>query len=178
MYKKIFIITSIISACFLINIQNSFPEIKKISKEGEIEFKKEGYSKENGVRVRQHDACYFITVKTDNLKADFDLRMAKECWNEKEFANTPCIIASPNITNEKPNEIYFAYNVSFFDENMKLIAVASESDVLDPGPGMSNQRTMGYVNLPLTEISKVRYYKIIFYESDEKISMREISQNE
>lgn len=155
----------------------SYPlEIAKFFAEGETEFKKEGYIEQSGTNVKQPDAFCSVPIKGNKLEAIFEIFMMKKSFNEKTFSNTPALIISCGVNRQETGEkIYFGYNVAFFDKNKSLIARAIKTD--NAKASYNGMSSSNHINLKMQEITNIKYYKIIFYESNGDIPEQTLAIN-
>jgi len=151
-------------------------EVAKFSAEGEVKFEKEGYIEQNGVNMKQPDAFCSVPIKGNKLEAIFEIFMMKESFNEKTFSNTPALIISCGVNRLETGErMYFGYNVAFFDKNKNMVARAVKTDNVKASyNGMSS---IDHINLKMQEITNIKCYKVIFYESSGKISEQMLITN-
>jgi len=142
-------------------------EISKFFSEGEALFDKEGYIEDGGTYVKQPGSFCSVPIQGNKLGALFEMFMSKKCFNEKTFRNSPGIVIGCSVTNRDVlQKMYYGYNVAFYDENKALIGRAIKNDEVDES---SSSVSSNHINLTEQEITRIKYYKIIFYESAKEI---------
>lgn len=142
-------------------------EVSEFLEEGEAAFDKEGYLQEGGTNVKQPGAFCSVPIQGNKLKVLFEMFMSKKCFNEKTFSNSPGIVIGCSVTNQDTvQKMYYGYNVVFYDAGKSLIGQIVKTDDVDTElTALSND----YINLTEQEIARIKYYRIIFYESAKEI---------
>jgi hypothetical protein len=82
------------------------------------------------------------------------------------------ISARANLQNTSKKQMYFSYNVAFFDGDHNLIGCASQPGIGSPmEPGDTLQLSSALVVVPLEEIKKIKSYQITWFESPDKAGL-------
>lgn len=156
MVKRLFIISTVIILCNLFWIPNLHSEVIKSIKSGEI------YLKESS----GFDEDVFKVNIGDKIKADCKFYI-------DDFLEKKIISANATIKNTASKNMYFTYNVAFFDKDMNLVGCASQGLIVKGfEPGKETLLGSCIIPLPSSEFSKVKYYQVVLYESEDEIGKK------
>jgi len=157
MFKRLIAIVLIIITCNFLCIYDSYAEVVRSAKSGEV----------NLIKVKN-----FFAEKDNIFKVSIGEKIKFECmFYITEWIGKDVVWAGADIINTTSENVHYAYYVSFFDKDMNLIGCQREASFGEGFEPIEMKTQLGscLIELPISEIAKIKYYNVVLYESENEI---------